>query len=1731
MMLNSNFPLPIPHLNSPSPPHQSLPILHRRPFQVHHRRTWRRRRLKPNRTALLVVRSSQFNNPLPHFENLFQNLLSQFPSVNSLDLLAPSLGLASGAALYLSRLNSTANPNSPVSEIGDWILFASPTPFNRFVMLRCPSVSFEGSELLENVSDRLMKEERHFVKLNSGRIQVRGGGDDDVLNEKKLVYQRVCVSTDDGGVISLDWPVNLDLTEERGLDTTVLLIPGTAEGSMDSNVRSFAWESLKRGCFPVVMNPRGCAGSPLTTPRLFTAADSDDICTAIQFINRARPWTTLMGVGWGYGANMLTKYLAEVGEKTPLTAATCIDNPFDLEEATRSSPCHIALDQKLTGGLVDILRSNKELFRGKAKRFDVEKALLANSVRDFEKSISMISYGFEAVEDFYAKSSTRNVVGKVKIPVLFIQNDDAVVPLFSIPRSLIAENPFTSLLLCSCLPSSVIASGRCAISWCHHLTIQWLAAVELGLLKGRHPLLKDVDVTINPSKGLALLEGRASDKSGRANKLLHLSQSNVENGYAGYPLKEKLEEWDTPAGIGSRFRQEQQRNPEIEDKGLQREANDTSKQTSPVDAESASEEVNPVDVESSQVLQTAQVVMNMLDVTMPGTLTEEQKKKVLSAVGQGKTVMDALQDAVPEDVRAKLTNAVSGILHTQGTNVKLDGLMNVGPIVASGLSTKIQEKVGEVSSGGGNEDPRSSGVDDDLADSQNDNEVSLDKTAVGLEPELQASDTLQNPIETVEVQPMQNMDISRELTAKNSDNSENGSDTGAQPDFPSHPESASSTEDSASDENKMDQSYTASSAEAQLTETVGNDHLKSEEKSSNSILNQSSSDSQTFSVSQALDALTEMDDSTQMAVNSVFGVIEDMITQLDNKTEVDDKNEVMEEGTGSITENPQFAKEYNGSVRKEKSESDLKSQSDVLDNMSSNGGRDSLQDSRTRWVEKEKYIESPDSFKGNNIDKSGENHMVSHVNKPGSGTTELLASSRPLSEQSNKVRHLHTIPLFITRYTYGDPFYKEYLHKYLLSKVQNAESLDLDRTTALFLEYIPEKDQWKLLEQPENNEGSGADIDPREGVKEVTQAHSPSKADTDQVIEPLYVIMDAVQEDNAVDKMNEGVALRNDRSESFIKNVISDSLKVEVGRRLSEESMNEMEPNLSRDIEHFANAVSLTAGHSKSQIWFLDGEDCNLGKLGTLNGEDLVRAMSFAFQETSYLTSVLPYGVIVGSCLAALRKFFDVAAVNGIDQREAMALDQIDPSVERNRVQLVKTEADQVIVDKVDHKYTESKSTDGENIDLNKVSNATIMAGAVTAALGASAMLVRQQGSDKGKSTSGTLANSSEEKENCHEEPEKLEQEISEKSENNIVTSLAEKAMSVAGPVVPVKEDGEVDQDRLVALLAGLGQKGGMMKLFGKVALLWGGIRGAMSLTERLILFLRLAERSLLQRILGFVCMVLVLWSPVVVPLLPTLVQSWASHNSSKFAELVCIIGLYSSVAILVTLWGKRVRGYDNPFEQYGLDFTSSSKIQNFLKGLVGGVVVVLSIHSLNALLGCVRLSWPSTFISYSSDIVSWIKVYGKMVLLVAQGMVTATGVALVEELIFRAWLPDEIATDLGYYRGIVISGLAFSLLQRSPWAIPGLWLLSLGLAGARQRSGGSLFIPIGLRAGIMASNFVLQTGGFLTCKPNFPMWVTGPHPFQPFSGISGLALSLLLAMVLHPWDPNPSEEKHNDNS
>ena len=65
--------------------------------------------------------------------------------------------------------------------------------------------------------------------------------------------------------------------------------------------------------------------------------------------------------------------------------------------------------------------------------------------------------------------------------------------------------------------------------------------------------------------------------------------------------------------------------------------------------------------------------------------------------------------------------------------------------------------------------------------------------------------------------------------------------------------------------------------------------------------------------------------------------------------------------------------------------------------------------------------------------------------------------------------------------------------------------------------------------------------------------------------------------------------------------------------------------------------------------------------------------------------------------------------------------------------------------------------------------------------------------------------------------------------------------------------------------------------------------------------------------------MALLLWSPVFVPLLPTLLQQWAKESYNSIASMAALVGLYGAVVILVAIWGRKIRGYDDPFVEYGI--------------------------------------------------------------------------------------------------------------------------------------------------------------------------------------------------------------------
>ncbi|CAA6664593.1 unnamed protein product [Spirodela intermedia] len=1653
------------------------------------------------------------------WDSLAHGLVAVLAPANWPELILPALGFGSGAALYLSRsrnlLLSDENTRNRIAwgarAIGDWILIASPTPFNRCVLLRCPSVSFEGGGLLlDDLNDQLVREERSTVYLSRGRILANEEADAEVNG---VSYQRLCIGTEDGGVIALDWPEDLELAGEQGLDTTVLIVPGTPEGSMDGKVRAFVREALGHGSFPIVMNPRGCAGSPLTTPRLFTAADSDDINTVVRFINKSRPWTTLMSVGWGYGASMLTKYLAEMGERTPLTAAVCIDNPFDLNEATKFHPRLSRIDEKLMDGLVDILQANKELFKGKNKDFNVVKALSARSVRDFEAAISMISYGFQSIEDFYTKFSTKELVHKVKIPLLFIQNDGEIVPLCSIPRSSIAENPCTSLLLYSHSPN-VVRNKRSAVIWCQNLAIEWFSAVELALLKGRHPLLKDVDITITPPKSLAFIEERSGKDISAEDKMHGAYDSNKHRRKRRQFLKLDNSHASSDSlvipisSLPGKNDYAYQGNAKLGETRVGDHLNDTIEtQESSLVRGSEEGEGNLTDSENSQVIGPASVLLNMLDFTIPGTLDDEQKKKILRATEQGETFMKALEEAVPEDVRGKLTYAVSGIIQAQGSKINVDILKKIGrvPGMESGRKSKIQEEPGDISNV---IEPNVTSLSDDREGfihdqetingnssvprrqdhkSQEKNEISPEKDLEdpgysGPESEIEGNTKSGEPEKAIALDTGNGLNQTQVVDVKESNDPSN-----------SEAEKVDATDDNSIanslGSNEKSHTYDSSSPVHQELQKEGNNikdngngNVQNTTKFEDPSSKRSSDNPPSISVSNALDALTGFDDSTQMAMNSVFGVIENMIDKLEKETGKTD-------GEGSKDD----TLECDDPAEESLTTSDHKSE----DSVSKNVSLQNLNAIRSGHP----LIRFPDQPPDTEGDLRNEKEVIDGHNLTDSGVFATLPRDNVSSDYLNKVGDIKKMCLaFNVNQYWGFP-YRAFRHKSMPSQMSNVESLDLKSTTDLFLD--PEEGRWKMLDQMENmNFNQNAeDIDSDQIIQSMLQ-----EADGDRLGEPSSAFLDSEHANSLArtEKQPDHDSFAKDEVVLLIRETVLNALKVEVSRRLGNSDLQDTDSNIMHDILQVSIAVSsavvrdreLSPGYLRSTSV----------KLGTIQGQLIIRTISCVVRDTS-LGKVLPVGVIVGSTLASLRKYFHVTVLHN----EYQVKDATEPPINienRHNGEECEVENVHVTLGKKDQNIDLDSQHLGGTVtaETSNLHNGGAVAGAFTAALGASALLAHHQKNKLHRS--GNTAEFSSGPMGGVEEsvklPDKLQEVVQDKQQNNLVSTLAEKAMSVAGPVVPTRDDGEVDHERLVASLAELGQRGGILRLIGKAALLWGGLRGAMSLTDRLISFLQLARRPLFQRLLGFICMVLVVWSPVVIPLFPSLVESRMLRSTKGVAEYACILGLYIAVMILVVLWGRRIREYEDPLQRYGLDFRSSKVVQHFLKGFGGGITVVVYIHSINALLGFVSLARPPIHSSPSVHAAVLLKTYAWMLIRTLQGIVTATCIAMVEEVLFRSWLPEEIAADLGYYNALMISGLIFSLLQRSLTSIPGFLLLSLALCGPSKdrHNGGQPRRP---------GRWVL------VLQADTPFWLASSYPWRPFDGAAGLAVCLLLAVYLRP--------------
>jgi len=246
----------------------------------------------------------------------------------------------------------------------------------------------------------------------------------------------------------------------------------------------------------------------------------------------------------------------------------------------------------------------------------------------------------------------------------------------------------------------------------------------------------------------------------------------------------------------------------------------------------------------------------------------------------------------------------------------------------------------------------------------------------------------------------------------------------------------------------------------------------------------------------------------------------------------------------------------------------------------------------------------------------------------------------------------------------------------------------------------------------------------------------------------------------------------------------------------------------------------------------------------------------------------------------------------------------------------------------------------------------------------------------------------------------------------------------------------------------------------------------------------------------------LLLWLPIAIPL--AILLRWRPPNPPTTQQKIpLVLSLYALVPLI--LWA--VAQIDQqPFTSYGLTWEVSCLI-SILVGLAIGVAGIGLLVGLEYLLGWV--DWRS-------------RPWTEVATVVLPTLLLALLVSVVEELVFRGFLVNQLRQDYPLWLTAIGSSLIFSLLhlvwdgREALPQLPGLCLMGLVLVLARWIDVGSLGLAIGLHAGWILGVASLDSTQLIHYRDRAPIWITGIDN-KPLAGAMGLLLLLLTASVLLP--------------
>jgi uncharacterized protein len=255
-----------------------------------------------------------------------------------------------------------------------------------------------------------------------------------------------------------------------------------------------------------------------------------------------------------------------------------------------------------------------------------------------------------------------------------------------------------------------------------------------------------------------------------------------------------------------------------------------------------------------------------------------------------------------------------------------------------------------------------------------------------------------------------------------------------------------------------------------------------------------------------------------------------------------------------------------------------------------------------------------------------------------------------------------------------------------------------------------------------------------------------------------------------------------------------------------------------------------------------------------------------------------------------------------------------------------------------------------------------------------------------------------------------------------------------------------------------------------------------------------------LLKISFFLLAWIVSWLPLAIPLSYKINYKFPQVPTVN-QKLILLFSLYPFALIIMALI---IREEDLLWSSIGWQWHGKGWLF-FLWGIILAIASLIVIFTLEVAIGLITWHWNNS---------------RKLLRLIIPVFCLGLGISLVEELIFRGFLINELVKDFPLWVSAIASSLIFALLhliwerQQTIPQLPGLWLMGMVLVLARIVTGGNLGLAWGLHTGWIFGLTCIDSAELITYKQESNQWLIGIHQ-QPLAGIFGIAGLLLTGVVL----------------